>query len=221
MTACSSTNNREKKNLTQEQETNVIPNDQDILSGRGAGVNLHPGNVYFRSLIKEYKEIYLTVADASQKRHIIKEIVRKAKSNGGRFLKLDSESNLWVIVPSKEVEKKTGQAIREGGPTLREKIKQSSARTHVLPSEQNKPYQNEGGSGNQFLATETLCDQTAIDDESIRNISGRINFIKNQMNEVKREYNQLEEEHTKLMNIFLLLMNPSPATAWTHHNATR
>merc|ERR1719323_1442729 len=50
------------------------PMNNDILSGRGAGVNLHPGNIFFRSLIQSGKDAYIA-ADPGEKKRIIKQIV--------------------------------------------------------------------------------------------------------------------------------------------------
>lgn len=97
------------------------PNDEDILSGRGAGVNLHPGNVFFRKLISANKAIYLK-ADPGEKKRIIRRIVEKAQSHG-RFLKQDPTTELWTKITSEEARKKTGQALRENGASVKKQHK--------------------------------------------------------------------------------------------------
>lgn len=124
----------------------VTPKDNDILSGRGAGVNLHSGNIFFRKLIKENKPTYVK-ADPGGKKRMIKRIVAVAMKHG-RFLKENQESGLWFEISRDEVRKKTGQALRENAPTIKrihkEKeatmkrkfaISQLASITNFLPSE--------------------------------------------------------------------------------------
>lgn len=95
----------------------VTPNDNDILSGRGAGINLHPGNIYYRNLIQSYKVQYVH-SDPGQKKHIIKCVFNTAKQYG-RFLKFDPITEEWKEVPDEEARKKVGQALRENATTIK------------------------------------------------------------------------------------------------------
>jgi hypothetical protein len=61
--------------LDTEQEI-VKPHENDVLSGRGAGINQHPGNVYYRNLVQAYKMEYFH-SSSSQKKIIIQRIVDK------------------------------------------------------------------------------------------------------------------------------------------------
>lgn len=106
-------------NREDEDEINCIktPKQTDILSGRGAGVNLHPGNVYFRDLIAEHKHEYLA-SDPGEKKRIIRRIVQAALSRG-RFMKQDPQSELWICITFDEARKKVGQALRENAPAIK------------------------------------------------------------------------------------------------------
>jgi len=96
----------------------VTPNDNDILSGRGAGINLHPGNIFYRNLIQSYKVQYVH-SDPGEKKCIIKCVFNQAKQYG-RFLKLNpSTEEEWNIVPDDEARKKIGQALRENASTIK------------------------------------------------------------------------------------------------------
>merc|ERR1712038_1542947 len=95
----------------------VKPRDEDILSGRGAGVNLHPGNVFFRKLIQANKQKYIR-GDPGEKKRIIKKIVEVAE-NHGRFLKQDLKTELWLPISTDDARKKTGQALRENAPAIK------------------------------------------------------------------------------------------------------
>lgn len=114
----------EPKPEEEEVGSVVKPEDNDILSGRGAGVNLHPGNVFFRKLIQSNKAVYVK-SDPGAKKRIIREIVEVATQHG-RFLKQDPETELWVAISGDEVKRKTGQALRENAPAIKKLNKQKA-----------------------------------------------------------------------------------------------
>lgn len=93
------------------------PSDNDFLSGRGAGVNSHPANVFFRKLVLSQKAKYLK-ANPGEKKRIIQHIIQAADDHG-RFLKQYPGTDLWVRLTSEEVTKKVGQAVRELSPKIK------------------------------------------------------------------------------------------------------
>ena len=62
----------------------VLPND--CLCGRGAPVNYHQGNQFFRDLVKDYQTVYLC-SKRSDKPRIALEVLEIVQSRGGRFLR--------------------------------------------------------------------------------------------------------------------------------------
>jgi len=92
----------------------IIPNINDVLCGRGSGVNSSSGNIYFRQLVRGRKSEY-----KQAKRHlkipITKEIIKKIRSLDppGRFLARD-EDNEWREYSNEQAMIKTAQALREG-----------------------------------------------------------------------------------------------------------
>ncbi len=93
------------------------PNENDVLSGRGNNVNYHPGNLYFRHLVKELKIDY--VAAMKQDKPVFsKSIVQIIRNGGGRFLKQDAKTGLWNDIGDKQALAKTRQALREGAPRI-------------------------------------------------------------------------------------------------------
>ena len=98
-------------------ETSSISPD-DVLCGRGAGANTHPGNVKFRTLIADFQSQYL-LNKPLLKTNIAKRIVAEITGNGGRFLKLSNNTspsgkkNLWHNIGFKAAREKTCQALRE------------------------------------------------------------------------------------------------------------
>merc|ERR1712165_453667 len=111
----------------------VKPMKNDILSGRGAGVNLHPGNVFFRSLIQGNKATYIA-ADPGEKKRIIKRLVTTAFQRG-RFMKQDPKTELWVPISVDEAKRKTGQALRENAPAIK-KQQNKNKLLHQVNNEQ-------------------------------------------------------------------------------------
>lgn len=94
----------------------------DVLCGRGAGANTHPGNIAFRSLVGDLQLSYLSTKPLD-KAHISKSIVAMITEKGGRFLKrsdfkgLDGKSNFWYDIGFKAAREKTCQALRERAPS--------------------------------------------------------------------------------------------------------
>ncbi len=103
------------------------PHRHDVLSGRGNSYNNHPGNEYFRSLIKLHKVSYVT-APKSKKPDFSKMIYEIICSQDppGRFLKQDKKTNLWYEISYRKAVDKTRQALREGAPDIKQKISFSS-----------------------------------------------------------------------------------------------
>eukprot|EP00934_Nitzschia_sp_Nitz4_P003682 Nitzschia sp. Nitz4//scaffold141_size107518//87781//88335//NITZ4_004295-RA/size107518-processed-gene-0.92-mRNA-1//1//CDS//3329536345//3672//frame0 len=89
----------------------IAPND--VLCGRGGATNNHPGNKKFRSIVAEHMDEYLQ-ARKKEKATIAKRIVTQIKEAGGRFLKRDQDTDVWVEVPERRAREKTSQALREG-----------------------------------------------------------------------------------------------------------
>jgi len=94
----------------------------DVLSGRGARISNHPGNEYFRYLVRSSKLRYLESKTPSEKKTIILQIIQniEGQSPPGRFLQLDAKTRKWNIASLEQVKKKTGQALREDGPKMRQ-----------------------------------------------------------------------------------------------------
>ncbi|KAG7348427.1 hypothetical protein IV203_017132 [Nitzschia inconspicua] len=84
--------------------------DKDVLSGRGGGTNLHPGNRYYRDLILSHRAAY-DEACKTMKPEISRQIVLAIKNRGGRFLRKDADGSFHEIGEA-EAKAKTSQALR-------------------------------------------------------------------------------------------------------------
>lgn len=138
-------------NREEEDEINGIktPRQTDVLSGRGAGVNLHPGNVYFRDLIAEHKHEYLT-SDPGEKKRIIRRIVQAALSRG-RFLKQDPQSELWICITFDEARKKVGQALRENAPAIKRQGESTETIKRKFVADVHSEYLNPASTSSHFM----------------------------------------------------------------------
>lgn len=117
--------NRPAQIFPDDIDVNLIKGDQvnssDVLCGRGAGANTHPGNITFRSMVVRNHYAYL-VSEAIDKAEISKMIVAEIKKKGGRFLRrsdgkaIDERSSFWFDIGEKAAREKTCQALRERAP---------------------------------------------------------------------------------------------------------
>jgi len=96
----------------------------DVLCGRGGLTNHHPGNVFFRKMVRHRQEAYLRASKrdkASVARHIV-DTIRKL-SPPGRFLKKGPDkTDMWTEIGDRKAREKTSQALRENAPELREEL---------------------------------------------------------------------------------------------------
>lgn len=85
--------------------------DADVLSGRGGGTNLHPGNRYFRQLIVSHSSSY-DKATKSKKPLVARDVVQQIRRRGGRFLRKDSTDGLFYEIGDDLAREKASQAFR-------------------------------------------------------------------------------------------------------------
>merc|ERR1712232_171574 len=97
------------------------PDHTDVLLGRGAGVNKHPGNKYFRDIVKQYQDDYLVAKNNYEKYLTSMEILKSIRNLNppGRFVLQDSSSRLWNDVGDDRARRKISQALRENATELR------------------------------------------------------------------------------------------------------
>ncbi|KAL7542558.1 hypothetical protein ACHAXR_011887 [Thalassiosira sp. AJA248-18] len=97
------------------------PTLRDVLNGRGQGVQRHPGNVKYRTLVFVNKGLYAKCPRAD-KMKISKGIVAAVRELGGRFLELDERSGIYRDIGDKKATEKTSQALREGQTKIRKEM---------------------------------------------------------------------------------------------------
>lgn len=103
----------------------VTPQPNDVLSGRIPGVPTHPGNEYYRYLVRLNKVHYVS-SSPSEKKNIITFIMHRIlnKLPPGRFLKASSKDGKikYSAMSAAEAKRKIGQALRENAPRLRKEL---------------------------------------------------------------------------------------------------
>jgi len=115
------------KNYTGHHTRIRTPLPQDVLSGRGGGINSHPGNKIFRKWVRLRKEDYNLARNKKEKTVVAMEVVRQVQQQKpcGRFLTKDpsviggNDGHWWVEIDEVKALAKTTQALREGAPKIR------------------------------------------------------------------------------------------------------
>ena len=108
------------------------PQANDVLCGRGGGINSHPGNKAFRTWVHERKESYNLASNKHEKAKVSVEVIERVKSQNppGRFLAREENANFgsggmpgvtgyWIEIDLNKAIAKTSQALREGAPKIR------------------------------------------------------------------------------------------------------
>jgi hypothetical protein len=93
--------------------------DQDVLSGRGGGTNLHNGNRIYRDLILSHRETY-DIASKAKKPGVSRKIVQMIRDRGGRFFRKEKDG-LYYDIGDEASREKTSQALRHRTFEMRNK----------------------------------------------------------------------------------------------------
>ena len=123
----------EAKTMARGDATIETPHEHDVLSGRGNFVNYHPGNEYFRALVRKHKVAYVACPKPQKGKFsqmIVDEI--KRRSPPGRFLKQDETTKLWYDIGEKKAHDKTRQALREGAPDIQKELGEDEPPSRTL-----------------------------------------------------------------------------------------
>lgn len=144
------------------------PSPQDVLSGRGGGINSHEGNKVFRELVNQRKEEYNLAQNKKEKIAVALQVVRQVQQQlpvPGRFLQKDptlaggSGGQWWVEVNEAKALAKTTQALREGAP----KIRQAHRKTEDDPKMKNEKAKKRKRTA-PIVATAMATETSSVDD---------------------------------------------------------
>lgn len=87
----------------------IEPQSNDVLFGKGR--TKHQGNRHLQKLIENLMAVY-EAATKQQKKELADMVVTKILNSGGRFLKLDEDSQRWDEVEREDAHKKVAHAFR-------------------------------------------------------------------------------------------------------------
>jgi hypothetical protein len=123
------------------------PHPHDVLSGRGGGINAHPGNKRFRNWIGARKEAYNLASNKQDKANVSMEVLNLVRKQNppGRFLAKEENANFgpgvivgvtgyWLEVDENKAIAKTSQALREGAPKIKAQHGVSAPASRSRPS---------------------------------------------------------------------------------------
>lgn len=126
--------------MTYNDNMRLRPQYNDVLSGRIPGVPTHPGNEYYRQLVRLNKVHYIT-SSSSEKKNIISFIMNRIHTRHppGRFLKASTKDAkiIYAVMSAAEVKRKIGQALRENAPRLRKELMQRVKTTNTQLKKRN------------------------------------------------------------------------------------
>jgi hypothetical protein len=92
---------------------------QDVLCGRGGLSNHHPGNEWYRRLVRSNRPLY-RACPKHTKLLVSKAIVQAVEQQKGRFLERNRKTGFWYPVSYKKAVDKTSQGLREKDAEERE-----------------------------------------------------------------------------------------------------
>ena len=105
--------------LTASQTINLpsdyVPQESDVLVGRGKGFNEHHGNIRFRQLVKSFLQPYAAATSKHQKSLILSAVVsrtRKCSAGPVHFIKRDPATQTWFEVGDFLAREMTSQTFR-------------------------------------------------------------------------------------------------------------
>lgn len=92
----------------------ILPNDEDVLFGRGGRTNTHPGNQRLRDIVDTYRSTY-SYAKKVEKPKISRLIVKalRCAQPPSRFLRMNDDTSRWEDVGDKRAAEKVSQTLRE------------------------------------------------------------------------------------------------------------
>jgi len=151
----------------------VIPNERDILCGRGSSCNKYPGNQNFRFLVAVHLPKYTSKKTSKkQKSLIIRNVVKDLENNQSRFLKEGMGG--WFVLEPKQVKAKVGHAMRDAAAEMERCLKKiqekelniNSGTKHAISKKTSELYQPSLFSSLCPCSTEDLGSNKSIADNS-------------------------------------------------------
>ena len=112
----------------------ILPTQNDVVSGRGSGANRHKGNANFRELVRRNKQLYLRMSKKDKMKVAVSIYDHIASlSPPGRFLNKNPETEKWFETTRQRALEKISQALREKTASDRNKAAPAEKAEMMLP----------------------------------------------------------------------------------------
>lgn len=111
----------------------LIPNESDVLVGRGKGVQNSPGNIRYRHYILQYVPEYRRCKGKVDRDLVMRKIIHLVEASGGRFLRdrkpggAKTATSAWEVLSEEEIVNKVKQAVKD---MAHRRFRSKSRRTH-------------------------------------------------------------------------------------------
>ena len=89
-----------------------VPRSTDIIVGRDKRNSIHPGNLAFRWIADFYASEYMACSPRRKKLDLIEAIVATIQNQGGRFVELDTSSNIPIEIQDQKAITETSLCLR-------------------------------------------------------------------------------------------------------------
>ena len=174
------------------QYTTFICND-DVILGRGLSSVKHPGNIFFRNLIKEKRAKYASSCRRQLKQDVSKEVLSIMLQRNTRFVReLKSEelidlghlstnaTKLWFIADHSTVLQKIKQALREFECKSEKKKETRNVSQHKVANHLHTYREDPSrGATAAWVQTETLTSKI-LENSSFNTVASNINPFQHQ-----------------------------------------
>lgn len=178
------------------------PHKNDVLCGRGGGINNHPGNVNYRSIVHIYKTDYNLATNKQVKSEIARTVIRKVRElkPPGRFL--EKNNLVYQVVSEEQAMKKTSQALREGAPSIRAMAVQGNMTKNQYTNGKSAAFTAKDGLGKTSSSRprrQASSNTSAFQQSHPAHVGGKEKELKRGKVKVQqvRPLNEVKENHLK------------------------
>ena len=143
----------------QRLDLSYTPGEYDVICARGKFAWNHPGNKYFRSLIKKYQDQFGYAKTRLERTTVVTNIVDKIRSKGMGFVKQDEKDGHYWQIGDRLSREKVGTLLRDSQGTRYSSSSQAKKRRRKVTTVVNSNTTQHIVMSNPFIA-ETLANLT-------------------------------------------------------------
>jgi len=123
----------------------LTPSQNDVLSGKGKGMQNHHGNRTYRAIIAKWKPKYVQLGKTKDKVDVAYKVLNELKTlkPPAKFLTKLEDSDRWYPQDEAAVISKIKQALRENAPNVRKELhneEKKNLHTKSTPDKERKHF---------------------------------------------------------------------------------